>query len=98
VEWHDTPRGISAYIPTIEVLPERRGHGVGRELLQRLEQSARDAGAAAIELHVDTTNAGAIQLYESQGYRQWGARDNFYAQGRPAYLYKKEFAPGNQAQ
>lgn len=91
VEWGRTTRGTRAYIPTIEVLPEQRKRGVGRELLHRLEQSAREAGAVAIGLHVDTQNAGAIQLYEAQGYLRLGVDPNFYGENRAAFVYKKEF-------
>ena len=58
-----------AYIQTLEVLPERRGRGVGGELLRRIEGSARAAGAQSIWLHVDAENAAAIRLYERHGYR-----------------------------
>ncbi len=90
VEWSVTKRGTSAYIPTIEVLPVQRGRGVGRGLMCRLEQSAREAGAVAIGLHVDVENADAIRLYESQSYQRAGLSDHFYGPGQSAYLYKKE--------
>ena len=47
VEWNHEPDEMTAYIQTIEVAPEMRGHGVGRELLGRTESSARLAGAGA---------------------------------------------------
>jgi ribosomal protein S18 acetylase RimI-like enzyme len=91
VEWSLTTRGVRAYIPTIEVTPVQRKKGVGRELLSRLEDSAQEAGAATIDLHVDTENAGAIHLYESRGYTRMGKDDHFYAPGRGAFLYRKTF-------
>ena len=81
--------GIFAYIQTIEVLPEMRGQGIGNELLRRIEESARGAGARAIWLHVELQNAGAIRLYETHGYRCEGRHDNYYARGRAGLVYRK---------
>jgi ribosomal protein S18 acetylase RimI-like enzyme len=80
---------VIAYIQTIEVAPERRGCGVGHELLGRAESSACHAGAGLIWLHVEATNAGAIRLYESHGYRCEGREENYYPLRRPALIYMK---------
>lgn len=89
VEWNQEPDEMTAYIQTIEVAPEKRGCGVGRELLSRIEGSARDAGAGMIWLHVEVANAGAIRLYEAHGYRCEGRRENYYPRGRSALIYMK---------
>jgi [ribosomal protein S18]-alanine N-acetyltransferase len=81
--------GVIAYIQTIEVLPAMRGRGIGRELLRRIEDSVRDRGAHSIWLHVDSVNAGAIRLYESHGYTCQGRKENYYAHGRAALIYRK---------
>ncbi len=80
---------ITAYIQTIEVAPEARRHGVGRELLNRIEGSAREAGAALMWLHVEAENRGAIRLYEAQGYCCQGRKENFYPQGLAGLTYQK---------
>jgi ribosomal-protein-alanine N-acetyltransferase len=85
VEW----MGEDAYIPTIEVMPERRGLGIAGELLRRIEGAARDAGAKTIRLHVDAENAGAIRLYEGHAYACQGREENFYPKGRAALVYGK---------
>jgi ribosomal protein S18 acetylase RimI-like enzyme len=84
--------GLFAYIQTIEVLPERRGRGVGNELLRRIEESARGRGAGAIWLHVESQNAGAIRLYEAHGYVCEGRRENYYARGLAGLVYRKILA------
>jgi ribosomal protein S18 acetylase RimI-like enzyme len=89
VEWNQSPDEMTAYIQTIEVAPERRGCGVGRELLGRIESSARLAGARRIWLHVEATNAGAIRLYEAHGYHCEGRKENYYPRGRSALIYRK---------
>ena len=89
VEWAERKNGITAYIQTIEVAPEARGRGVGRELLGRIEDSARLAGAGLIWLHVEETNAAAIRLYEAQGYHCESRQENYYPLGRAALIYGK---------
>jgi len=89
VEWTPSIRGLSAYIQTIELLSAYRGQGVGRELLQRIEGSARAAGASTLWLHVEATNQAAIQLYASHGFLAVGEEKNYYASGRDALIYRK---------
>jgi [ribosomal protein S18]-alanine N-acetyltransferase len=89
VEWGREEEEIHAYIQTIEVKPEVRSKGIGRQLLSRVEDSAGDAHAVKIWLHVDATNKGAIRLYEAAGYFAVGREENYYAQGRDAFIYSK---------
>ena len=81
-----------AYISTIEVLPAQRGHGVGAELLRRLEGSANAERATGIWLHVDMENASAIRLYERLGYQKNSRANHYYARNRPASIYVKRLA------
>jgi ribosomal-protein-alanine N-acetyltransferase len=92
VEWTEERRGVTAYIQTIEVAPEARGRGVGGALLGRIEGSARAAGARLIWLHVESTNAAAIRLYEAQGYACEGRQENYYPHGRAALIYVKRLS------
>ena len=84
---------VIAYIQTIEVAPEQLRQGIGGELLRRIEESARSAGAQAIWLHVDAQNAAAIHLYEANGYRSEGREENYYTRGRAALIYGKPLGP-----
>jgi ribosomal protein S18 acetylase RimI-like enzyme len=90
VEWTQEQGDVMAYVQTIEVAPEARGRGVGRHLLRRVEGSARAAGAQLIWLHVEAGNAGAIRLYEGQGYCCKGREENYYPLGRAALIYAKQ--------
>jgi ribosomal protein S18 acetylase RimI-like enzyme len=94
VEWTREPGRIAAYIQTIEVAPERRGQGVGRELLRRVEASATAAGAHLIWLHVDAENGAATRLYEANGYRIEGREENYYPPGRAALVCLKALGAG----
>jgi ribosomal protein S18 acetylase RimI-like enzyme len=79
----------NAYIWTIEVLPAFRRMGVGRQLLMRVEESAREAGCAALELHVSVRNEDALALYESVGFVRAGVEPEFYGSGADGFLYRK---------
>jgi ribosomal-protein-alanine N-acetyltransferase len=93
VEWTTLPKGAVAYIQTIEVHPVSRRRGIAAQLLKRVEDSARLAGAVAIWLHVDVENSAAIQLYRSRGYAQKGREEHYYARHRPAFIYAKPIPP-----
>jgi len=79
----------AAYIWTIEVLPAFRRMGVARQLLQRVEESAHEAGCAAIELHVSERNLDAVALYEAAGFVRFGTDAEFYGRGEDAFRYRK---------
>jgi len=79
----------SAYIWTIEVLPSLRRMGVARQLLERMEESARDAGCSAIELHVSERNAGGLALYDAAGYVRTGVDAEYYGRRENAFRYRK---------
>jgi ribosomal protein S18 acetylase RimI-like enzyme len=89
VEWTQEIGGVSAYVQTIEVAPDWRNRGTGRELLLRIEASAGSAGAQTIWLHADEENLGAIRLYRTSGYVCEGREQDYYAPGRPALVYRK---------
>lgn len=66
----DHPRGTpdTAFIYDIEIVPDRRGEGLGRALLTALEHEVAQAGVPAVELNVFGRNRTAVALYESAGY------------------------------
>ena len=94
VEWAGPAEDVYGYIQTLEVLPEHRRRGIARELLARVEDSAREAGALSIWLHVDTENTPALQLYKAHGYSQQGREEHYYGRRRSAYIYSKPLTPG----
>jgi len=52
------------------VAPGARKSGVGRLLMQRAEQHARETGAAGLTLSTALDNARAQALYESEDYKR----------------------------
>jgi [ribosomal protein S18]-alanine N-acetyltransferase len=79
----------SAYIWTIEVLPAFRRMGVGRQLLMRMEESAREAGCAAVELHVSERNLEAQAMYEAAGFVRLGVEPQYYGRNEDGLRYRK---------
>jgi ribosomal protein S18 acetylase RimI-like enzyme len=60
-------RARDAYLEELYVVPERRGHGTGRALLEAAMDAARQAGADHFELTTAETDVEARALYESAG-------------------------------
>jgi mycothiol synthase len=58
------------YVRIVGVLPEARGRGLAKALLQTYFAAAQEAGRTAVLLHVDQANVtNALGLYESVGMR-----------------------------
>ena len=55
------------YLEDLFVLPDRRGDGVGRRLMQALAREARDRGATRMDWAVLEWNAPAIGFYRRLG-------------------------------
>ena len=66
------------YINNVAVFPEYRRQGVAAKLLAVFENFARGNHLAFLTLEVRPSNAAAIALYESFGFRQAGRRKNYY--------------------
>jgi GNAT superfamily N-acetyltransferase len=57
------------YLEDLFVVPEARGHGVGRALLAHLARLAGERGCGRVEWAVLDWNAPAIRFYEGLGAR-----------------------------
>lgn len=75
--------GPDAELQTVAVAPQRRGRGLGRLLLQRALEVARQAGARRLHLEVREDNAPAVALYTSAGFERTGRRPGYYAAASP---------------
>lgn len=74
-----------AHLDLLAVKPEFQRAGIGRQLLQWLEECARVAGTFNIELEVRTDNAAAQRFYERLGYRRLTEIPGYY-QGKESAL------------
>ena len=52
------------------VLPAHRSQGVGRRLMEEVEQKARDLGCCKLTLEVQENNHRAKHVYEAAGFAQ----------------------------
>jgi ribosomal protein S18 acetylase RimI-like enzyme len=60
--------GLDAYLEELYVVPDRRGHGLGRALLEAAMDYARARGADRIDLNTSEDDVAARGLYESTGF------------------------------
>lgn len=65
-------------IHDIAVIPEQRGNGIGRKMLQQAEAICRERGYGQITLEVRVDNPGAQHLYQSEGFRDCEPRMWFW--------------------
>jgi ribosomal protein S18 acetylase RimI-like enzyme len=70
-----------AEIQQIMAHPAARGLGLGRRVVQGLIENAREAGFEIVMLGTRGNNHGAIELYESLGFRECGRMPNAIAVG-----------------
>jgi ribosomal protein S18 acetylase RimI-like enzyme len=70
-------RGFSTFaarplinIHDLAVLPEHRGHGIGRRLLQAVAKKGHALGCCKLTLEVLENNRNARRVYEAAGFRQ----------------------------
>jgi [ribosomal protein S18]-alanine N-acetyltransferase len=66
------------HIANLAVHPDWRRRGMGRALIKALLDGF--SGLAWAGLEVRKSNAPAIALYESMGFRKYGLRKNYYAE------------------
>jgi ribosomal protein S18 acetylase RimI-like enzyme len=59
---------LDAYLEELYVVPERRGRGLGRALLEAAMEHARGRGTAHIDLGTSEDDVAARALYESAGF------------------------------
>ena len=59
----------SVYVMDIIVSPEKRGQGIGTQLINEIKQWAIEHGADFMELNVLSNNQPAISMYRREGFR-----------------------------
>jgi mycothiol synthase len=64
-------------IGMVGVRPDRQGRGLGRQLLRAGVAYLREAGLSNVGLAVNGRNAGALGLYESEGFVRARTRDRW---------------------
>jgi GNAT superfamily N-acetyltransferase len=77
-------------IKTFVVRFDRRGQGIGQQLLEQAEQEAHNRGCRFISL--DTFSFQAPEFYEKNGFKKIGVETDF-PKGFCKYYYRKELEP-----
>jgi GNAT superfamily N-acetyltransferase len=78
------------YLEDLFVVPEQRGRGVGRAMLERLAQVAIDRGCGRLEWAVLDWNQDAIRFYERLGARPNSDWTTYRLTGEPLHALAGE--------
>ncbi len=65
-------QAFAAQLTGMFVAPWARSRGLGRKIIELVERTALELGVEVLNLDVRDTQAAAIRLFESLGYRRWG--------------------------
>jgi [ribosomal protein S18]-alanine N-acetyltransferase len=69
---------VHAHLNLLAVVPGYRRMGIGKQLLDWLEASARTAGIFTVNLELRAGNDGARSFYEKLGYREVDRKAAYY--------------------
>ncbi|MGN6814575.1 MAG: GNAT family N-acetyltransferase [Solirubrobacterales bacterium] len=75
-----------AHLQELYVVPDLRGRGIGRALLEATIEFARAAGATNLDLNTGETDTVARALYESMGF----TNEEGSPEGPPMLFYERE--------
>jgi ribosomal protein S18 acetylase RimI-like enzyme len=77
---------LEAYLAELYVIPGRRGHGLGRALMEAAIELARAEGADYMDLGTGEEDTAARALYESLGFDNRGGKPD----GQVNYFYERQ--------
>ena len=77
-------------VHNIAVHPDYQRRGIGRQLMEAVDDLGRAGDYHRISLEVRQDNDIACKLYMSLGFKAVGTRKDFYGPGQDASLYTKE--------
>ena len=69
-------------LANVAVAPGRRGRGLGRHLISRVLDVARDRGVTKMYLEVRSSNDRALEIYRRFGFTEVGLRRGYYDEPR----------------
>ena len=79
-------QALDCYLEELYVVPDQRGHGLGRQLMEAAIDVAREAGAGAMHLGTSEDDVAARALYESLGFSNREGKPD----GAITYFYERE--------
>lgn len=81
------------HVTNVAVREDRRGMGLGKELMKRLIQLAADSGMIWMTLEVRRSNKVAQNMYHGFGFVDVGYRKRYYENNEDALLMGLEHLP-----
>jgi ribosomal-protein-alanine N-acetyltransferase len=78
----------SGHIITVDVSSSHRRRGIGKMLLEEMENVLRSKGVKASFLEVREDNVAALSLYRKLGYKSVGILENYYGKANGICLRK----------
>jgi ribosomal protein S18 acetylase RimI-like enzyme len=75
-------RNDNLFINSIQVRKECQKHGLGREMMSRIQALAEERQLNGIELWVQITNRSAMEFYRHMGYQMVSRQGNNYLMRR----------------
>jgi ribosomal protein S18 acetylase RimI-like enzyme len=79
-------QGLECYLAELYVVPDLRGQGIGRALMDAVLEFAREQGADYMELNTSDDDVAARKLYESLGFTNREGKPD----GPVMYYYERE--------
>jgi putative acetyltransferase len=83
-----------AELKSIFVIAEERGRGIGRAIIERLEDEAHSLGFEVVKLETGIHSPAAIRTYESAGYERCGRFGSYKDDPLSVYMTKR-LPPGD---
>jgi len=83
-------------VVTIDVEPELQRHGIGRALMEKLEDEAKLKGYETLYLQVAENSEGVVCFYEKLGYEKTRLMKGYYGRGVNAWEMKKSLKISRQ--
>ena len=77
---------LECYLAELYVVPDRRGEGLGRALMDAVFDAAREKGAGHIELNTSDDDVAARALYEKLGFTNREGKPD----GPVMYYYERD--------
>lgn len=62
--------GTAGAVEDLVVMPEYRGQGIGKKLLESVQKWAEDRGAKRLQLLADKNNLPALEFYEKMNWKR----------------------------
>lgn len=89
--------GDEGELADVAVRPSRRGHGLGRRLVEAIREASVERGVRDLYLQVRESNDAARHLYATAGFEPVGRRRSYYRSPKEDALVLRWRAAGSGA-